>query len=725
MNQLPRRDFLKISGLTGAALALGIYPHAKAEVVKLAGLTEAASFEIGPFIIIEKTGKITLVNPRPDMGQGTRQSIPMLVAEELEVGMDMVEVIASNGDARFGQQLAGGSGSVSASWVPMRKAGAAAREMLIQAAANQWKVLPADCYAENGRVHNRKNQAALGYGELVEAATKLEVPKEPKLKDSQTYKLIGKSIPRQDILRKVDGSEQFGMDAKVPGMVYATVAMNPAIWGKVATIDDRRTKAVAGVKQVVKVARPVFNQTAEGVAVVADSYYAATLGRKALRVTWEKTDHEQFNNTEYFKRMHELAKNEGPTFEVHGDAPSALKTAAKTLTAAYETPYAAHAAMEPETAIAHVKDDGTCEIWAPVQSPDAGWGGARGEVAKALGIAADKVKVHVLMMGGAFGRKAFYDFVIQAALISREVKAPVKLIWTREDDVTQGPFRPAMLNVLRGGLDKNNKPVAFYHTIVGGSIQHQWGGLKANTADDWSGEAVERGSSPYDIPNFRLDYHHAETTVPLLWWRAVYSSTNAFGHESFIDEMAHAAGKDPLDFRRELLATAKGEVADRFREVLKTVAEKTNWAEKLPAGKAKGMAIIRSFNTICAQVVYVAKQADNSIKIEKVVSVIDCGIAINPDNVRAQTEGNIVYGLSAAVKDPITFVNGQTQQSNFNNYRVLRIQESPVMEVHVMVNNHAPSGVGEPGLPPVAPALANAIFALNGQRLRTLPLSLG
>jgi isoquinoline 1-oxidoreductase subunit beta len=725
MNQLPRRDFLKLSGLSGAALALGFLPQAKAEVVNLAGLADAASFEIGPFIIIEKTGKITLVNPRPDMGQGTQQSIPMLVAEELEVGLDQVEVVASNGDARYGAQLSGGSGSVRASWVPMRKAGAAAREMLVQAAANQWKVAPADCQAENGRVLNRKTKASVGYGELVEAAAKLPVPKEPKLKGSQDFKLIGKSVPRQDIGRKVDGTEVYGLDATVPGMLYASVAMNPAIWGKVATLDDRRAKAVAGVRHVVKVNRPVFDRTAEGVAVLADSYYAATQGRKALRVSWETTAHDQFNNAAYFQQMRGLAKAEGLKFEAHGDAPAALKTAAKVVEAIYETPFAAHAPMEPEAVLAHYKADGTLELWAPVQSPDTDWGGARGDLAKALGIGPEKIKLHVLMMGGAFGRKAFYDFLMQAAFLSREVKAPVKLIWTREDDVTQGPFRPAMLNVLRGGLDASGQVVALHHTVVGGSIQHQWGGLKAGQPDNWAPEAVDHENAPYTIPHFRLDYHHAETSVPLLWWRSVYASTNAFAHESFMDELAHAAGKDPLAFRLALLAGAKGEVAERLRAVLDTVAQKTNWAQKPPTGQARGLAVVRSFSTICAQVVYVAKTADGPAKIEKVVSVIDCGIAVNPDNVRAQTEGNIVYGLSAAVKDAITFAQGQAQQSNFNNYRVLRINETPPIEVHIMPNQYPPSGAGEPGLPPVAPALANALFALNGQRHRTLPLALG
>lgn len=712
MHAISRRDFLKTSGLSGAALALGFYLVDQKPV--LANVAQAQGLEINPFIIIDTSGRITLINPRPDMGQGTFHSIPLLIAEELEVGMDQVHIQPSGGDAKHGSQLSGGSSSVNSWWLPLRKAGASAREMLVQAAANRWKVKPEDCQAENGHVINRQNGQKIHYGQLVEEASKLPAPKEPKLKEPSQFKLIGKSQTRIDVPSKVNGTAVFGMDAKVPGMVYATVLMNPAIWGKISSLDDQRARAVKGVKQVLKVNRPVFGKQAEGVAVVADSFYAALQGKKALRATWEKTPHDSFNNAAYFQKMHELAKQEGAVHQAEGNVAEALKSAAKTLTASYETPFASHAPMEPEAALAHVKDDGTCELWAPVQSPE-----AKNEVAQALGIAPEKVKINVLFMGGAFGRKAFYDFVVQAALISKEVKAPVKLIWTREDDISQGPHRPAMLNVLKGGLDAQGRPVAFQHTVIGGSIQNQWGGLKPNKADDWAMEAIDRESSPYEVPNFRLDYHHAETTVPLLWWRSVYSSTNAFGHESFIDEMAHAAGQDPMQFRLNML-----EKHERFHKVLTLLAEKAKWSEKLPEGRAKGLAIARCFGTICANVVYVSHLPQGGIKVDKVVSVLDCGIVVNPDMVRAQTEGNIVMGLSAAVKDAITFENGVAKQNNYNNYRVLRINEVPEIEVYTVTNAHAPTGVGEPGLPPVAPALANAIFALTGKRHRTLPLSL-
>ncbi|SFF21623.1 molybdopterin cofactor-binding domain-containing protein [Thermoflexibacter ruber] len=712
-----RRNFLKLSGATSAVLALGIYFPANSKEALIENLT-TKSLELSPFIIIDTAGKITLINPRPDMGQGTFHSIPLLIAEELEVDINKIEIKPSDGTPKYGGQLSGGSGSVRASWLPMRKAGASAKEMLIKAAANRWQVSENECYAQDGKVFNKKNNTSLSYGELVEEAAKLEVPKEPKLKEKKDFRYLGKKTKRVDIPSKVDGSAIFGMDLKIPNMVYAVIEHCPAIWGKVASIDDSETRKVAGVKDVIKITRPVFMKQPECVAVIANSTYAAMQGRKALKVTWESAEAEKFNSADYFKKMRELAKTEGNPHETEGDVKTALAKANKVITAEYETPFASHAPMETEACVVHVKED-SCEIWAPIQSPDTSAFGVGGQVAMAVGMKPEQVKVNVVFMGGAFGRKAFYDFVVQAALLSKQLKAPVKVVWTREDDITQGPFRPAMLNAFKGGIDKNGNVIAFQHTIIGGSIQSQWGGMaNGKKVDEWAVEAVDKENSPYEIPNFRLDYHHAEPSVPLLWWRSVYSSTNGFGHESFIDELAHAAKKDPMDFRIGLL-----EKAPRFKKVLETLKEKSKWTEKLPKGKARGVAIIRSFGTICAHVVTVA-QKGKEIVVEKVVTVIDCGMTVSPDNVKAQTEGNIVMGLTAAVKDGITFVNGKAQQSNFHNYQMIRIQETPKMEIHIMENDEQPSGVGEPGLPPLAPALANAIFALTGKRIRTLPLKL-
>lgn len=712
-----RRDFIKFSGMTGAVLALGFYLPANGKET-LVGNLAAQELELSPFIIIDTTGKITLINPRPDMGQGTFHSIPLLVAEELEVDINKITIKPSNGDKKYGSQISGGSGSVAGSWLPMRKAGASAKEMLIKAAANRWQVAENECYAQDAKVFNKKNNTSLSYGELVEEASKLEVPSAPKLKEKKDFKYLGKKLNRVDIPSKVDGSTIYGMDLKVPNMVYAVIEHCPAIWGKVATLDERRTRDVAGVKDVIRLNRLVFMKNTECVAVIANSTYAAMQGKKALRITWESAEAEKFNSADYFKQMRELSKTDGNTHENEGDVKTTLSKAAKVISAEYETPFMAHAPMETEACIVDVRED-SCEIWAAIQSPEDGAFGVSGQVAKVIGMKSEQVKVNIVFMGGSFGRKAFYDFVMQAAMLSKQLKAPVKLMWTREDDVTQGPFRPAMLNTFKGGLDAKGNVTAFQHTIIGGSIQHQWGGMaNGKKVDEWAVEAVDKENAPYQIPNFQLNYHHAESSVPLLWWRSVYSSTNGFGHESFVDELAHAAGKNPMDFRISLL-----EKAPRFKKVLELLKEKSKWTEKLPKDKARGVAIIRSFGTICAHVVTVAKK-DKDIVVEKVVTVIDCGMTVSPDNVKAQTESNIVYGLTAAVKDGITFVKGKAEQSNFHNYKMIRIQETPLMEIHIMENDENPSGTGEPGLPPLAPALANAIFVLTGKRIRTLPLKL-
>jgi isoquinoline 1-oxidoreductase subunit beta len=712
-----RRNFLKNTALTGSALGLGFY-FAGTETV-FAKVGQVKELELNPYILIDTAGKITLMNPRPDMGQGTYQSMAMLLAEELEVNINEVHILMTDGKQKYGSQLSGGSSSVRVHWEPLRKAGATARTLLIRAAAQTWQVSEDDCYASNAKVYHKPSGKSLAYSELVEKAEKLEIPKEVKIKDKKDFKIVGKSMPRQDIPMKVDGSAIFGMDVKVPGMLYASIERPNAIIGKIASLDDSAAKAIAGVKQVIKSSRFVFMQKAETVAVIASNYYAALQGRKALKVTWDCGEHAKFNSQDYFAKMKSIASQEGIKHEEKGNFAEALKTAGQTLTADYETPFLAHASMETECCVVSMATDPQapiqCEIWAPVQGAD--W--LLNDLNRALQIPPEKVKIHVTFLGGAFGRKAFYDFIVEAALLSKQMQAPIKLIWTREDDITQGPFRPAMLSRMSGGLDKNGNIVAFEHKIVGGSIQNQWGGLQAGKADEWAMEAVSpEKDSPYAIPNYKISYAHAETKVPLLWWRSVYSSTNAFGHESFIDELAHLGKKDPMNYRIELFKDAP-----RFQAVLKLLAEKSKWNEKLPKNKARGVAIARSFESICAHVVEVEKTKDG-IKINKVTSVIDCGMYVNPDTVRGQTEGNIIMGLTAAIKDGITFENGVAQQRNFDTYRVLRLQETPEIEVHIIENNEHPGGVGEPGLPPVAPALTNAVFALTGKRIRKLPFAL-
>ncbi len=730
-----RRDFLKTSVLSGAALAIGIKSYAEATSPKDVTLEafNAASgnaFEITPFIVIDKSGTVTLYNPRPDMGQGTWQSMPALLAEELEISLDAVKIEPTNGLKKYGSQLSGGSGSVRGSWIPYRTAGAAVRTMLIAAAAQTWSgsglnVSEADCYAENGKVVHKPSGKRLAYGELIEKAATMPIPKEPKLKDPKDFKILGKPMPRPDIPMKVDGSAQFGIDIKVPGMLYASIERSPAIHGKVTSFDAASAKKIKGVKHVMKSERKLFQMNLEGVAVLADTYWGALQGRKALNIKWDDSAAKDISTNALFKQMRELATTDGAVDDKlnRGNVAQALAGAAKRLDAIYETPFLAHAAMEPLNVIAHIRGD-KAEIWVPAQGPD----GVIRSVAQYLKIPAENVTVHITFLGGAFGRKAVMDFVLEAVHLSKSVNAPVKLVWTREDDMTQGPFRPGMLSAMKGALDAQGNVVAFEHKIVGASIQHQaFAPLPAGKVDDWMTEGVTAEDSPYGFPNFHFRYVMAETQIPVVWWRSVYGSTNMFGHESFIDELAHAAGKDPLTFRLALLANAPAEhaaTARRFEAVLKMLAEKSGWNEKLPVGKGRGIAITRSFATICAHAVTVSRGADGKVKIEKVVGVIDCGMTVNPATVKAQTEGNIVMGLTAALRDGITFKNGRAEQANFDAYRVLRIHEIPAMEIHIMQNGEAPGGVGEPGLPPVAPALTNAVFAATGKRIRTLPFNI-
>ncbi|MFD1820450.1 isoquinoline 1-oxidoreductase, beta subunit [Pseudarcicella hirudinis] len=718
-NHTSRRDFLKISGKTSALLAIGFsLPIAgKAEEIKKLD-TSALSMglELNPYILISDEGKITLFNARPDMGQGTYQSLPLLLAEELEVTLDQVEIRNTDGQGKYGSQLSGGSSSIRTRWMPMRKAGAAVKEMLIKAAAKKWNVSEAECYAEKAKVFHKPSGKSYTYGELVEEASKLEVPKDPKIKDPKDFKLLGKSVPRPEIPSKVNGTAVFGIDSNVPGMLFVSIERSPTILGKVISFDGSEALRIKGVKHVIKTERKMPHRAVEAVAVVADTYWAALKGRRALKIKWDAEGSDKISTDKYFENLRELAKTEGFEYkdDKAGDFAKAFGESAKKVEAQYETPFLAHAPLEPENATVWVQGD-KVEIWAPIQGPD----GLIPQVAGYLNIKPENVKINVPFMGGAFGRKAYNDYVMEACHVSKQIKAPVKVIWTREDDMTQGPFRPGMLNAFQGAFDAKGALTAYNHKIVGGSIQHQvFGNPLKNVPDDWAGEGSGLGDSPYEIPNRRQSFHLAETDIPIVWWRSVYASTNAFGHESFIDELAHSAGMDPLAFRLNLLADSP-----RFSRVLQKLAQKSDYHQKLPENKAIGIAIARSFATIAAHAVTVSKQGDG-VKIEKVVSVIDCGMTVNPDNIKAQTEGNIVMGITAAIKNGITIKEGKTEQTNFHEYNVLRMTEIPAIEIYVVDNMEAPGGVGEPGLPPIAPALCNAIFNLTGKRIRTLPFDI-
>lgn len=709
-----RRNFLKTSSLTTFGFALGVSSFAKDATLKK--ITPAiVSLEINPFIIIDTAGNITLVNPRPDMGQGSTQAVPSLLAEELEVSLDKVKIVQSDGKGKYGNQTSGGSSSVRALWQPIRKAGAAAREMLTQTAAKRWNVSTTECFALDGKIVHRGSNKSFTYGELADDASKLEIPKNPKLKEAKDFKIIGKYNKRLDVPERVTGKAVYGLDVDVPGMVYASIVHSPMLHGKIASIDDADTKKVAGVLQVVRTERPMPHRKSEAVAVIATNWWAALKGKKALKVQWDNGDYDKTLSTQkYFEATYEAAKKEGINFEEKGDFSAKYASASKKIESNYETPFLAHAPIEPENAIVHVKDDGTIEIWAPVQGPD--W--ALRDVCGYMNVKPEQVKINVTLLGGAFGRKAYHDFLLEACHLSKELKKPVKVIWTREDDITQGPYRPGMLSHMQGFVEEG-KITGFHHHAIGESIAGQvFKGLKDDEADPWLTGEISPENSKYNFATAsKVSWTNVKTDIPVVWWRSVYASNFGWGQECFIDELAYLAGKDPLQARLDILTD------ERFRKVLETLAEKANWNEKLPAGQGKGLAVFRSFDSISAACVTVSKN-ENGVKIDKVVSVIDCGYYVNPDNVKAQTEGNIVMGLTAAIKDGITFTNGQCNQTNFHQFNLMRINEAPKMEIHIIDSGANPGGVGEPGLPPIAPALGNAIFAATGKRIRKLPFDI-
>ena len=715
-NTISRRNFIRASGMTGAILALGFSVGCdgkKDETVEnLSEIDPATAKELSPFILIDSKGTIVLIAHKPEMGQGTYQSMPLIVAEELGVTLEQVLIRPAIADKKYGGMSVGGSYSVRGSWMLLRKAGAAAREMLVTAAAKKWNVPPQECEVEQGKVHHLNTHRMLSFGELVEEASKLEVPKEPKLKDPSKFMLVGKSVPRPDILMKVEGKAQFGIDVKLPGMLYVSVERCPVFGGKVKSFDDTEAKKVAGVKHVLIAERRSGKNLYYGVAVAAETYYAAREARKLLKIEWDSNDVVLESTEKIYQRFRDLSKTDGVVVNREGSFDKVYKSSAKKLESIYELPFAAHATMEPQNTVANVTAT-KCEVWSPTQVPDS----AVGSAAKVAGVAEANVEIHYTMLGGGFGRRLFDDYITEAVFISKEIKAPVKVLWTREDDMTMGPYRPGTLSSLRGGIDKDGKIVALQHKVVAPSIMfNQFGGDPNKKEDSGAMEGISE--SWYDVPNLVTHNIYAEVNIPIGWWRSVYSSTTAFAHECFIDELAHAAGKDPIDFRLSMIGKNT-----RMKNLLTHLREKSEWDKSLQAGWAKGVAIWQFFAGQAGHVVFVSK-GDKGVKIEKVVAVIDCGLAVNPDNVKAQVESGTVMGIGAAVKNAITFTDGKTDQTNFHQYNVLRKNEAPRVEVHIYPSTEVPGGVGEPGLPPVAPALANAVFSLTGKRIRKVPFDL-
>jgi isoquinoline 1-oxidoreductase subunit beta len=708
-----RRSFLKAGGLTATSLILGLNASAS-DLFNLSNPTNAVvSLEVSPLIILENTGKIILMAHKPEIGQGTYQSMPLLVAEELEVSLEQVEIRQASADKKYGNMGVGGSYSVRGEWNNLRKAGAAAREMLTTAAAQTWNVPVAECIAREGKITHQPTNRSLPYGDLTEKARTLTVPTAPKLKDAKDFRLIGKASKRPDIPAKVTGQAKFGIDAEVPGMLYASVERPPVFGATVIAVDDTATKNLAGVRHVLRAERKLNRNTYPGVAVLADTYWAALQGRRMLTVTWDNGPNANVDSAQLSAQFKQLAQTDGYIATNIGNFDDVFDEAPKKLEAEYELPFAAHAPMEPQNCLAWAKGD-TAEIWTSTQLPN----DVQKETAKLLGIKPESVTVHVMFVGGGFGRRLFIDQVLEAVALSKQVGKPVKVVWTREDDMTAGPFRPATYSLLRAGFDADGKPVAFQHKVVAPSISDSQFG-KPDAIKRHDGGAMEGlKEAPYEFPNLQYNNIFADVPMPLGWWRAVYSATTCFAHESFIDEMAHAVGQDPLAFRLSLI-----QKNTRMKNLLTFLREQSGWDKSLPTGWGKGVAFWQFFAGQAGHVVFVSKSA-KGVKIERIVAAIDCGTAVNPDNVRAQIEGATVMALRESLKPALTFGEGRASQTNYHDYAMLRINETPPIEVHILPSTDAPSGVGEPGLPPAAPALANAIFAATGQRVRRLPFSL-
>jgi isoquinoline 1-oxidoreductase beta subunit len=703
VNALSRRAFLGTSAAAGAGLVIGFYIPSRARAEAEAGFSPNA------YLTITSAGKITVVVARSEMGQGVWTSLPMILAEELEADWKQITIEQAGASTLFGDQTTGGSASVRTTWDPMRKAGAQAREMLIAAAAQHWSVVPASCKAEKSFVVHSASGRKLSYGSLAAKAGKLTVPDDPALK-SAGYTIVGKPLPRLDTPSKVNGSAIYGLDFRVPGMKVAVLARCPIIGGKVGAVDDGAAKSSPGVSFVGKIGD-------SAVAVIADSTWNAIKARRALKITWDGGANQDLNSAAIFEGLRNADESKAAKFFTAGDIS---KATGNKVEASYQLPFMAHAPMEPGNCVAHFR--GTdCEIWAPTQVPQ----DCRDTVAPLLGLKPEQVKVNITLLGGGFGRRLEHDYAVEAALVSKAINAPVQVVWTREDDMRNSTYRPVSLHKLSASLDANGWPLAFTHRIIGPSINGQKGSPPVNGVDaDFPDEAA----FIYPIANVSLEQVITETPVPLGWMRSVYALQMGFASESFIDELADAAKKDPLEYRLHLLSKdADIKYFDttwktsRLRGVLQLAAEKAGWSKPLPAGRFRGIACFGCFSSYAADVVEISMEKDGP-RVHRVVAAIDCGRVVNPNILAQQIQGGVVFGLTNALRAQITIDKGRVVQGNFDDYQPLSMNEAPKVEAHFVPSTETPTGAGEPCIPPLAPALCSAMYAATKKRVRALPI---
>jgi isoquinoline 1-oxidoreductase subunit beta len=726
---LNRRDFLRTSAAGGAALVIGFHlsPTAFAATAE-----DQEKKPVNPFtawVRITPDNHVTLILGKSEMGQGIMTALPMILAEELYLDWQEIKVQQAPTNPAIYDHGTGGSGSVAASWTPLRQAGAAAREMLITAAAQHWNVNRNTCKPQNGGVLHGARKQFLTYGELADAAAKLPVPDfdTVPLKNSSTFTIVGKNHNRFESRAKSTGTAKFGIDARPDGLLYAVIARCPVFGGKPAKFDATKAKSVPGVRDVISidpVAQGAFS--AGGVVVVADNSWAAMQGRKALDITWDEGPHAAESSQSLRQQFLENASKPGKVVRNEGDANAALVSAAKKVDIVYEIPFAAHACMEPMNCTVHIRPDGA-EAWVPTQAPQ--W--AQDIIVGVTKLPPESVVVHTTLMGGGFGRRYQADFVMEAAQVAKVVGKPVMVLWTREDDMQHDFYRPASYHHMQGAVDAHGNLTAWKHFQTSTSIAAMWD--KDGAEKPEKSEFATAAFIPYQTKNYRIEYALAKSGVPRAWWRSVEHSSSGFVVESFVDELAAAAGADPLEFRLRLIGgdrkipdftnPKEGKPLDtaRLKGVLKLAAEKAEWGKPLPAGVTRGIAGYFSFESYTAGVAEVSVK-DGKIRVHRIVYAVDCGRPVNPNGIVAQVEGAAIYGVSAFMKDAITIDRGRVQQSNFNDYQMPRINETPLIEVHVINSNEEPTGIGEPGLPVIAPAVCNAIFAGTGKRIRRLPI---
>jgi isoquinoline 1-oxidoreductase subunit beta len=700
---LSRRSFLGTSAAAGAGLVIGFY------LPKSASAQAEGVFSPNAYLRITPDEKITVVVARTEMGQGVWTALPMILAEELEADLKQITIEQAGASTLFGDQSTGGSASVRSTWDPMRKAGAQAREMLISAAAAQWGLPRESCKAERASVIHSASGRKLSYGSLATKASTLAVPDNPPLK-SGGYKLVGKSTPRLDTPSKVNGSAAYGIDFHIPGMKYASLARCETVGGKVGDFDATAAKQMPGVSFVGKI-----GDTA--VAVVADSTWNALKARRALKITWDEGPNKDLNSAAIFEGLHHADESKPVKFFSVGDGS---KSTGKQIEAVYQLPFMAHAPMEPGNCSAHFRGS-ECEIWAPTQVPQ----DCRDTVAPLIGLKPEQVKVNVTLLGGGFGRRLEHDYAVEAALVSKAIGAPVKVTWTREDDMRCSTYRPVSLHKMSAMLGEDGMPNSFRHRIIGPSINGQKGSQPVNGVDS---DFPDEASFVYPIPNVALESVVTETPVPLGWMRSVYALQMGFASESFIDELAASAGKDPFEYRMQLLSkNTEIKYFDtswstaRMRNVLKLAAEKAGWSKPPAAGRYRGIACFGCFSTYAADVVEISME-NGAPHVHRVVSVVDCGQVVNPNILEQQIQGAVVFGLANALRAQITIDKGKVVQSNFDTYQPIRMNEAPKVEGFFVPSTEPPTGIGEPPIPPLAPAICNAIYAATKKRIRTLPI---